>query len=274
MTAMPLQGTTIFCFAASYAAALGLELWRLRRPGPASRALMLAFAFAGLMAHSFYLGYHALPLSGEPSSLLFLAWVLAVYYFIGSFHHRNQAWGVFVLPVVVGLVVVAWLVPGVEETTPLEFSKLRLWAWAHFLLLVLGAVGLSVAFAASVMYLVQASRLRHKSFPGEGLRLLSLERLEAVNRRAINLAFPLFTGGLLIGVLLLWTTRQISWFDPKVLATGLLWLMFGLLFYLRYALHLRGRRVAWGTVVAFGCLVLAFVINYVWPSEHHFGGGL
>ena len=33
-----------------------------------------------------------------------------------------------------------------------------------------------------------------------GLRLLSLERLESMNRRAINWAFPLLTVGLLLGV--------------------------------------------------------------------------
>ena len=61
--------------------------------------------------------------------------------------------------------------------------------------MLLAAVGVCVGFLASVMYLVQAQRLRAKIPPGEGMRLLSLERLEAMNRHAINLAFPLLTAG-------------------------------------------------------------------------------
>jgi ABC-type transport system involved in cytochrome c biogenesis permease subunit len=157
-------------------------------------------------------------------------------------------------------------------TTPTP-PKLAFWAWLHFAFLVLGAVGLCVGFIASVMYLVQSWKLKHKQVPGEGLRLLSLERLEEMNRRGIALAFPLLTAGLLIGVILLWSTEQLSWLDPKVVSTIALWLVFVVLLYLRYALHLRGRRVAWWTIAAFGFLVLAFLVHFILPSGHHFGGG-
>ena len=73
----------------------------------------------------------------------------------------------------------------------------------HGGLLLLAAVGLCVGFLASVMYLVQARRLRAKMPPGQGLRLLSLERLEAMNRRAVDLAFPLLTGGMVVGIVLM-----------------------------------------------------------------------
>ena len=50
-----------------------------------------------------------------------------------------------------------------------------------------------------MMYLFQAHRLRAKTPPGQGLRLLSLERLEAMNRRAVYLSFPLLTAGVIAG---------------------------------------------------------------------------
>ena len=40
------------------------------------------------------------------------------------------------------------------------------------------------------MYLVQARRLRRRRSPGQGVQLLSLERLEAMNRRAIIAGLP------------------------------------------------------------------------------------
>ena len=53
------------------------------------------------------------------------------------------------------------------------------------------------------MYLVQARRLRNKVNPAVVVPMLSLERLETMNRRALNLTFPLLTAGLLVGTLLL-----------------------------------------------------------------------
>ena len=71
------------------------------------------------------------------------------------------------------------------------------------------------------MYLVQARRLRQKLNPFGGVRLLSLERLETMNRRAINWAFPLLTAGLLVGAIRLPTadTSAVSWTDLKILST-------------------------------------------------------
>jgi ABC-type uncharacterized transport system permease subunit len=257
-----LQGVTILCFAASYAVALGLELLTLWRPGAVRRWVILVCAAAGFFAHSVYLLHLGLPLRGEVDSLLALSWILTVFYLVGSIHHRRLAWGVFVLPVVLALVLVAWITPDTDTAAQSQTAS-SLWVWLHTAFMLLGAVGLCVAFMASVMLLVQSARLRHKKLPGDGSRLLSLERLETMNRRAIDLAFPLFTFGLALGfVLLASTPRPLSIFDPKILATAVLWLMFLVVWYLRHGLHLRGRRVAWWTVLAFVLLVWALMLNH------------
>jgi ABC-type transport system involved in cytochrome c biogenesis permease subunit len=94
---------------------------------------------------------------------------------------------------------------------------------------------------------------------------MSLERLEAKNRRAINLAFPLLTAGLFLGLLIMFQDRLPGWTDPRVLAAGVLWLAFAVLSYLRYGYHLRGRQVAVLTIVTFallmGCLALAHPVG-------------
>ena len=266
---------SLFCFGASYTLALMMELWQLARPGLGWRRIVaLVSAVAGLTAHVIYIVHHGLPFRGTPSSLLFLSLILAVFYVVGSIHHRQQAWGIFVLPVVIGLVIAAAVAPEPSDTRLAVTDSVHVWAWGHFLLLLASAVGLCVGFVASVMYLVQAWKLRHKKPPGQGLRLLSLERLEEMNRRAITLAFPLLTAGLLIGVALLLQTRQLEWTDPKVITAALLWLVFAVLVYVRFGLHQRGRRVAWWTITAFGFMVLAFVVQFFWPSTHPTGGRL
>src|SRR5579871_406667 len=101
---MQLERVTLFCFEASYTVAFALELLQLIRPRAAQRWIGLGFGAAGLLAHTLFLLHHQLPLSSPFGSILFLAWILAVFYFYGSLHHRRVAWGVFVLPVVLGLI--------------------------------------------------------------------------------------------------------------------------------------------------------------------------
>ena len=267
---MPFDGITRFCFAASYALTLGLELLQLVWPRPVQRLLATGFACAGLLAHTLFLLMRRPPLASQFGSLLLLSWILAVFYLYGSIHYRKLAWGVFVMPVVLGLVVLTSFVPAERDPQSTFFPALdslrgeSFWRFLHGLLLLLAAVGVCIGFMASVMYLVQARRLRAKVMPGQGIRLLSLERLEEMNRRAINLAFPLLTGGVLAGAaLMLDRADQLhGWTDPKVLGGMALWLVFALVLYLRYGVHLRGRRLAQLTIMAFVLMLFTLAASH------------
>ena len=61
--------------------------------------------------------------------------------------------------------------------------------------------------------------------------------------------------------------RSETWTSPKVLSTVGLWVVFALLLYLRYGAHVRGRRLAWMTMLAFGLLLAALA------PAHPFAGG-
>jgi ABC-type transport system involved in cytochrome c biogenesis permease subunit len=249
-----MHGVTIVCFLASYTAALGLELLYQIRPLPLLRWLALAFGAAGLTAQTIFLAVQRPPLIWQYGWMLFLAWILAVFYLIGSIHHRRLSWGLFVLPLVLGLVGLGAAF-GPSDTSDNTLPIQDAWGALHGGLLLLAAVGLCVGFLASLMYLVQAHRLRAKTLPGHGLRLWSLERIEAMNRRAIVLAFPLLTAGMLVGLVLMFEKNLSGWTDPRVLASIVLWLTFALLLYLRFGYHLRGRPVALLTILTFMLLV-------------------
>src|SRR5689334_8760396 len=104
MTVSPLQGVTHACFALSYLCALLLECARLVWPAKGWRVAGLAFGAAGVFAHTVYLLLNRPTPAAPYGSLLLLAWVLALFYLYGTVHHAKQAWAVFVLPVVIGLV--------------------------------------------------------------------------------------------------------------------------------------------------------------------------
>jgi ABC-type transport system involved in cytochrome c biogenesis permease subunit len=263
------MGITHVCFGLSYLLAFALELARQARPNRAVRVASLVFGFAGLIAHTIFLfKYQPNPASAF-GSLVLLAWVLAVFYLYGSIHHGSVAWALFVLPVVLILVVLSDAFDTDSAAVGTWISTEHAWGAIHGLFVLAASVGITVAFLASVMYLVQARRLRMKMSPLGGLRLLSLERLETMNRRAINLAFPLLTIGLLLGAVRVPSTEASAagWTAAKVLGTGGLWLVALLLVYLRYGAHLPPRRLALFTLVAFGLLLLTLV------SSHPFAGG-
>lgn len=266
---------TQLCFVASYAVALLLEVLQLFWPRPVQRLVGLVFGAAGLLAHTVFLADKRPPLAEPHGSLLLLAWILAVFYLYGTIHYRRLAWAIFVLPVVLGLIALADLAPRAENAEQLGLSFLkelrgeRFWGFVHGGLLLLAAVGVCVGFVASVMYLIQARRLKAKALPGQGLRLPSLERLEQMNRRAIDWSFPLMTAGVLVGVALLFHRHAgwPTWSDPRIFGTVVLWLVFALLLYLRYGAGLRGRRLAYLTILTFGLLLATLVSEHTTPLE-------
>lgn len=269
-----MEGISRLCFGASYGVAFLAEMVQAVRPRPAIRTAGLVCGAAGLLAHSIYLVVQRPTVAAPYGSFLLIAWVLAVFYFYGTLHHARLHWALFVLPLVLGLVVAAgWFAPGTSaEPWPdwvRHLSGPRFWGTLHGALVLLGGVGVCVGAIASVMFLVQTHRLQSKQAPSEGLRLMSLERLELMNRRAIAAAFPLLTAGLLVGAAIGLQREGAGgpWLAPKVLTTAGLWIANGALLVLRYSLHARGRVLALGTLGTFAVLVATLT------TAHPFVGG-
>ncbi len=266
---LPLQHITRFCFGASYAVALIMELALLARPRPILRWIGLGFGAAGILAHTLFLLVQQPSPATPEGSILLLAWVVAIFYLYGAIHHPKLAWAVFVLPLVLGLIVLSLVSVPATDSSSKWFTGDNFWGPVHGSLLLLAAIGLSVACLASVMYLVQARRLRSKLVPGEGLRLPSLERLTQMNRRAITTAFPLLTAGLLLGIFLMAQQSSPGWTTLKVASTIGLWVVFAVLLYLRYAANISNRRLASLTIAAFGLLLVTLA-----ASHAPVGGGM
>jgi ABC-type transport system involved in cytochrome c biogenesis permease subunit len=256
---------TILCFFASYILALLLEMLHLWMGRAMLRWLAIVAGAAGLLAHTLYLWHRQPPLIWQFGWMLFVAWVMSVFYLCGALHHRRISLGVFVLPLILGLLGLGLVFgyPPADAKGLWQAEVHKLWGPVHALLILLASVGVCIGFLSSLMYLIQAHRLRTKTPPGEGLRLLSLERLEAMNRRSLDLAFPLLTAGMIAGLILIWSGSEVVGFtDPRVLGTALLWLVFAVLLYLRLSQHLRGRQIAWFTIVAFIMLLCCLMISH------------
>ena len=283
-----LERLTVLCFAGTYGLALASDLARFVVRWPSRWYLTVGLTTLGWLVQAAYLanlwaGGGTPPIASPFGSLLVLSWLLAaidIYLLVRS--PKAGAAGLFVLPVVLGLLGAAlgasrhdWVGGiGAGSGSP----AIRFWGTAHGILLLAGAVFSAVAFAAGLMYLAQADRLKHKRAPRLGLALPSLEQSERLNRAGIAVAFPLLTAGLAIGVILTITLvnrggSTLAWTDPKVVVTLVMWGVFAVLLHARYRPEMRGRRVMLLSVVAFAFLAFAlFGLDLLRiPSAH--GGG-
>jgi hypothetical protein len=254
---------TIFCFAASYGVTLAKEITRLFFRSGVRGALMLAFAGAGFFAHTLFLvnrwigeGSHP-PLSSEFDWFLVAAWLLALCYLVLVFFHPRNSIGIFCLPLVLGLVAAAWFWAGREPFPAAEGT--RLWRWTHGGSLLIGSVAVMIGFAAGLMYLLQAYRLKHKLQPRQGFELPSLEWLGRVSERAIVASVVFLLCGFGTGLVLSRLAHgAIWWTDPVVWSSSLLsaWMAVVAVFNFAYKPARQGRKVAYLTVGTFLFLVL------------------
>lgn len=272
-----LDKITILCFAASYLVALGLEASRVWFRSGLRGMLLIGFSAAGILAHSLYLAAlwtktGAKPLFSEYDWLLSAAWVLAAIYFYFLCVRPKNPLGLFFLPLVLGLIGLAYFAASKEAFAQAE--GVRFLNVAHGIFLLLGTVTVLVGFAAGVMYLIQASRLKHKVPPRQGLQLPSLEWLSKANTRALHISLVALVGGFVIG-LFLSSLRygEVRWTDPVVLgSSGLVaWMLASSLFSLFYKPARTGKKVAYLTLASFVFLVLTLTAFLLDP--HHGGSG-
>lgn len=273
-----LAGISVTCFAASYAVALVLEASRLLFRSGVRGAVMLGFAGAGLVAHTLFLVYRAstspsTPLSSEFDWYLVAAWCLAGTYLYLTVYHPRTPFGLFVLPLVLGLIGLGRFTAD-QHPFP-ETEAARIWGTIHGVFLLLGTVAVAVGFVGGVMCLVQAWRLKHKLAPAQGFRLPSLEWLERMNIRAIVVSVVMLTLGFLSGIVLNLVNHRLDvdslpWSDPIVWSSGLLlaWLLAAAGFSLFYRPARQGKKVAYLTVTSFVFLVLSIVVAKYLPSAH------
>lgn len=273
-----LPGISITCFATSYAIVLLLEVSRLFFRAPVRLAVIIGFTIVGLLVHTIHLFNEAISGSGAPLSSwyhwwLLAAWVLAMAYFGLMIRRMQTAVGLFLLPLVLGLIGVAAL-SGDQAFGP-RVALFR-WGMVHGISLLLGSVAVTLGFAAGLMYLVQSWRLKHKLPPRRGFKLPNLEWLQRFNKEALLISTCLLAVGLVSGIVINAighasnAQKTVPWSDPVVWTSGvlLLWLIASTLFEFFYKPARQGRKVAYLTIASFIFLVLLMGLVLFGPSQH------
>jgi ABC-type uncharacterized transport system permease subunit len=268
-----LSRITLSCFAFSYLLTMILEVSRLFFQIAVRRAIILGMTALGLFAHAVYICLEirsgletgAVPLADWHAWCVLAALVLAVIYLVLAIRRPQNNIGLFLLPLVLGLVVTAALVNNTSSFSQQE--ALSVWGIIHGISLLAGTVTMALGCATGVMYLAQSYRLKKKLAPRRGLKLPSLEWLQRNNSRCLLIAIILLGIGLVAGVVMN-AIRELPLEGGVVISSAILlcWLVTVLLFEYFYKPARQGRKIAYLTVASF--VFLALVLGIVILGQH------
>lgn len=270
---------SIVCFAASYAVALACEASRLLFRSGIRGAVMVAFATAGLAAHAAFLLWRAasataVPLSSPYDWYLLAAWLLAAGSLALTISTPRTPVGLFILPVVLGLIGAATL--SSRDPFP-QTPATQIWGAIHGSFNLAASLAVAVGAIAGLMWLFQAGRLARKQAPMRGFRMPSLERLSNTVAQAIAWAAWTAAAGFTSGIVLNAVNRRrglletVPWTDPVVLrmAALVLWLAIAAILS-RVASRRPGgaRTMAWLSLVSFAVLTGSILWGVFGATRH------
>jgi len=200
-----------------------------------------------------------LPLSNMAEYLLVLGWVVLTLHLFLWFRLEVEISGV-VLPPLAAIMTFASMQlmrsdPAHSQATPDG------WFLFHTTVSTLGMAFLSVAFAMSVIYLVQDRVLKSQKAFKLLERLPSLQKADQIGVRSLTVGFILLTMGIGTGVVVTAEVHErLVYIGPKQIFPVLAWLVFAAILVFRPMLRFRGRKSAYLTIAGFA-LGLATVIG-------------
>ena len=239
---------------------LGISL--AREAGKLPR-VATALVAAGLLVHAVALAefigrWDQLPLAGLGPALSTLAFLIGLGSLVAVTLGHASTVGLVLVPVVFVLTGVAALVGVSPSGDPLSFQGV--WFALHVVFAFVGYAGLTIAFAAGLMYLLQFRELKSKHFGAVFRFFPPLDTLDRLGRQGLLVGFPSLTIAVLLGWA--WSANYMasSPDSPKLVWVVASWVVLLGALVARAGQGRRGERGAIASVVGFVLVVLLYVI--------------
>jgi cytochrome c-type biogenesis protein CcsB len=221
---------------------------------------------AALFAHFLQIGYPAVAQFRE--ALSFYSWLMVAGYLLVQLKYRPTILGSIIVPLAFLMTLAAFAFGSGAEELPPELKTY--WLPVHVTLAFLGNAAFALAFAVSLMYLLQEYQVKRKKMTSILRRFPSLEALDRMNYVLLVWGLPLMTLGIITGSM--WAAvhwgHYWSW-EPRQISSGIAWLFYAALLHGRVTAGLRGKKAALLTVVGFA-VVLGYFLwgDTVFPGRH------
>jgi cytochrome c-type biogenesis protein CcsB len=197
------------------------------------------------------------PAVGLHDGASFLGWATVLAFLMAYVRTREEALGLPIYPAAFALVLVAALAPTSERADDMVKS---LFLPIHATLAFLGYAALFLAFAMSLLYLIQERQLKSRTPNTFYYVVPSLERCDTISAQSASIGFVLLTLAIITGVLWSHAARG-RYFsnDPKEWSALVAWLIYVGLMVTRYRNGWGGRRAAMAGIAGFAAVVVTLV---------------
>ena len=285
MTSSLLLSLTTFAYLLCTVLYLSGTIFRFRPllgAGAVSGAAALLMQTAGIglrWIESYRMGYGHAPLSNMYESLVFASWAIMVIYLVFEWRTKQRALGVF--PALFSFLAMAYASFSKDvdsKIQPLVPALKSNWLIAHVMTCFLGYAAFAVSFGLSIVYLVKkrsiyAEKPQNPNPHGAlQVSLPSVSQLEWFNYQLVLFGFLWLSIGIITGSIWAnsaWGTYW-SW-DPKETWSLITWLIYAALLHARNMQGWKGERVAWLSIIGFGCVLFTyFGVNFLLSGLHSY----
>jgi ABC-type transport system involved in cytochrome c biogenesis permease subunit len=236
---------------------------------------------AGFICQTLSIGAHSIATNGTqltgPNQLMLASWALVLLYFIMEHIIKIKIYGTFLIPVAVLFMGASQIMGGFMAPAELtEVQAMQLDSWRitfHVALIVFANAGFAFGAVSSGLYLFQEGKLKSHTSNIVTRRLPSLSTLQLISRRAIGFSFPVYTAGLLLGILrAVELGVEVWWFDLRIMLSGFVWLAFGIYLLLVYRQNVSSRTSSWVALGGFVLVVIVAIVARTVPVGFHIFG--
>ena len=214
---------------------------------------------------------------GQVESIMGL--LIAGLYLVIRGIYGTDSFGIFALPAAFLLVFVPSIGPS-RYVFPSNGVRVG-WLIVHIAFLLAADAAMAFSMVSSFLYLAQERRIKSRIKKVGAVRqqvsmwvsldwLPPLDTLERIAHATLLIGFPCMTVGLIVGSLLAQeSVGPAYFFDPKVLLSFGMWLLYIVLLYIRRSAGLRGRRAAYLSSGTFVIMLLVWAANH-FSQVHRF----
>jgi len=280
MLGLPIPETIIFAFViALYLAAAIVGILQLLSGGEKYKRFLLPLVSLAVTLEAVMLIFRAVaikavPLTGLFESMIVLTLVFGLIYLFFSIAIQQVWFGSVMVWVIFGLIILAAIVA--EPASEAHAAAATPWAIAHGIVMILAGVATMLATASALLYLLGRRKLKQKKVMQVLGKVPNFEKLEHMNLLGLKACFVLLTFGLVSGIVMAAVNSAAlgipvhAWLaDSKIVLIIVVWALLGIILALRHFITLKGKKVAYATLLVFFLIVFAIVGTTVFCGTKH-----
>lgn len=260
----------------AYLGASMLYAWSLADTHRQISKVATGFAWVGLAAQAIGIILRGIavgrvPLTNLYESLTFVAWALVAIYLVIERKQRITALGAFVSMVAFVATASTTILP--KDINPALAPALQSkWSAIHVMSSLAAYASFVLAFAATLVYLIQENLLKSKRISAIQQRLPSLDAVDHLTYKMIALGFPMLTLGVVTGALWAQTAWGSYWnWDPKETWSLVTWLVYAAYLHMRIVRGWRGKWANRLLLIGFITVLATFFgVNYIPRGLHRY----